>query len=136
MIFWAIVTNESTTPLQLSIAFPADPITLFPWPDSHIRIFLPPDTMTVDKIPLYSYGLTNLQSSLDAGFDKPSMVQKTINPNEEYFVYVTVLIYKSQTTSSSRAALVLNGQDLSFRISVSPGVDSIVIPCGKLAYYK
>src|SRR5687767_13644709 len=65
--FWTRVINESATPLQLSITIPADPFTIFPSPDEHIRIFLPPDTMTVDKIPLGNYGLTNLQSFLDAG---------------------------------------------------------------------
>ena len=136
LVFWTRVINESATPLQLSITFPADPFTIFPSPDEHIRIFLPPDTMTVDKIPLYSYGLTNLQSSLDAGFDKPSMLQKTINSKEEYLFYIPVLIYESRERSSARAALVLKGQDLFFRISMTPDVDSALIPCGQLVFKK
>jgi hypothetical protein len=136
LIFWTRVINESDTPLQLSITFPADPFTIFPSPDEHIRIFLPPDTMTVEKIPLYSYGLTNLQSSLDAGFDKPSMLEKTINSKEEYLFYIPVLIYESRERSSARAALVLRGQDLFFRISMVPDVDSALIPCGQLVFKK
>jgi hypothetical protein len=134
LVFWTRVINESATPLQLSITFPADPFTIFPSPDEHIRIFLPPDTMTVDKIPLYSYGLTNLQSSLDAGFDKPSMLEKTINSKEEYLFYIPVLIYESRERSSGRAALVLKGQDLFLKISMVPDVDSVLIPCGQLVF--
>jgi hypothetical protein len=136
VIFWTCVINESATPLQLSITFPADPFTIFPSPDSHIRIFLPPDTMTVDKIPLYGYGLTNLQSFLDAEFDKPSMLQKTVNSKEECLFYIPVLIYESRGRSSARAALVLKGQDLFFRISMAPDVDSVLIPCGQLIFKK
>ena len=134
LVFWTRVINESATPLQLSITFPADPFTIFPSPDEHIRIFLPADTMTVDKIPLYSYGLTNLQSYLDAGFDKPSMLQKTINSKAEFLFYIPVLIYESRERSSARAALVLKGQDLFFRISMTPDVDSVLIPCGQLIF--
>ena len=136
LTFWTRVINESATPLQLSITFPTDPFTIFPSPDEHIRIFLPPDTMTVDKIPLYSYGLTNLQSSLDAGFDKPSMLQKTINPKEECLFYFAVFIYESQGRGSTRTAFVLKGQDLFFRISMAPDVDSALIPCGQLVFKK
>jgi hypothetical protein len=136
LTFWTRVINESATPLQLSITIPADPFTIFPSPDEHIRIFIPPDTMTVDKIPLGNYGLTNLKPSLDAGFDKPSMLQKTINAKEEYFFYIPVFIYESLGRGSARLALVLRGQDLFFRISMSPDVDSVLIPCGQLVFKK
>ena len=134
LMFWISLINESASPLQLSITFPADLFTIFPSPESHMRIVLPPDTMTVDKIPLYNYGLTNLQSSLDAGFDKPSMLQKNINSKAEYFLYIPVLIYGSPGTSSARVTLVLKGQDLFLRITMTPGVDSGLIPCGQLVF--
>ncbi len=40
--------------------------------------------MTMDKIPQLDYGLTNLKSFLDSGFNKPSSLQKTINPKEDF----------------------------------------------------
>lgn len=130
VIFWTRVINQSTTPLELVIKFPADPFAIFPSLDSHIRIFLPPDTMTLDKIPLGDYGLTNLKSFLDAGFKKPSMLQITLNPKEEYFFYIPVLIYQARGTA--RAALVLKGQDLFYRISIDP--QSALIPCGRIVF--
>ena len=129
VIFWTRVINESSTPLELAIIFPTDPFTIFPSPDSHIRIFLPPDTMTIGKVPLGDYGL-DLQSFLDAGFNKPAMLQRTINPKQESFFYIPVLIYQARGTA--RAALVLKGQDLFFRISIAP--DSALIPCGHLVF--
>lgn len=132
VVFWTRVINESASPVELAIKFPADPFTIFPSPDSHIKIFLPPDTMTLDKVPLYDYGLTNLQSFLDAGFNKPSMLQRTIDPKEECLFYILVLFYQAQGTA--RAALVLKGQDLFFRISIAPDVDSALIPCGQLVF--
>lgn len=130
VIFWTRVINESATPLELTIKFPADPFKIFPSPDSHIRIFLPPDTMTAEKIPLGDYGLTSLQSFLDAGFNKPGMLQRTIKPKEECFFYIPVLIHQARGTA--RAALVVKGQDLFFRISIAP--DFAVIPCGHLVF--
>jgi hypothetical protein len=132
VIFWTHVFNESTTPLELAIKFPADPFTIFSSPDSHIRIFLPPDTMTLEKVPLGDYGLTNLQSFLDAGFKTPSMLQRTINPKEDYYFYIPVLIHQARGTA--RAALVLKGQDLFFKIKIAP--DSALIPCGHLVFNK
>jgi len=132
VVFWTRVINESASPVELAIKFPADPFTIFPSPDSHIKIFIPPDTMTLDKVPLYDYGLTNLQSFLDAGFNKPSMLQRTINPKEECLFYIPVLFYQARGTA--RAALVLKGEDVFFRISIAPDVDSALIPCGQLVF--
>ena len=129
VIFWFRVMNESAAPAELTVKFPAKPFTIFPSPDSHTRIFLPPDSMTLDKVQLGDYGL-NLQSFLNAGFNKPGMVQKTINPKDEFMFYIAVLIYQARGTA--RAALVLKGQDLFFRISIDPS--SALIPCGQLVF--
>ncbi|MBL7848917.1 MAG: hypothetical protein JNL40_15720 [Cyclobacteriaceae bacterium] len=131
VIFWFRVINESSAPLALSIRLPAEPFTIFPSPDSHIRLFVPPDTMMQDKISLNDYGL-DLQSFLATGFNKPSVLDKTVLPKNECFFYVPVLFYQARGTT--RAALVLKGKDLFFKISVAPDVDSVLIPCGKLVF--
>ncbi|MBI2429560.1 MAG: hypothetical protein HYV29_12350 [Ignavibacteriales bacterium] len=86
--------------------------------------------MTLDKVPLGDYGLTNLQSFLDAGFNKPSMLQRTINSKEECLFYIAVLIYQARGTA--RAGLVLKEQDLFYRISIDP--QSALIPCGQIVF--
>ena len=132
VIFWFRLINESAAPLELAMKFPTDPIKIFSSPASYIKLFLPPDTMTHDKIQLNDYGLTNLQSFLKGGFNKPSKLQRTINPKEEYLFYVPVIFY--QASGTTRAALVLKGKDLFFKIRITPDVDAVLIPCGRIVY--
>lgn len=132
VIFWARVVNESNTPLALKINFPAKPFSIFPSPGSHIRISLPPDTMTFEKVLLFDYGLTHLQSFLDSGLYKPSLLQKNMKPGEEHLFYIMVLFYQAQ--GSARASLIPKGEDLFFKLSVAPDVDGALIPCGRLVF--
>jgi hypothetical protein len=131
VVFWTRVINESNNPVELESKFHAEPFKIFPSPDSHIRIFLPPDTMTVGKIQLGDYGL-NLQAFLDKGFNEVSMLQRTISPKEEFLFYTAILFYQARGTT--RTALVLKGQDVFFKISVNPDVDSVLIPCGQMVF--
>src|SRR5688572_6317377 len=74
-IFWTRVINETDTPLELTINFPAE---ILRSTDSYLKVFLPQDAMTLDKETLWSYGITGLKSFLDTGFNKPSRLQRTI----------------------------------------------------------
>lgn len=132
VIFWARLINESTSPVELAVKFSAEPFAIFPSPDSHMRIFLPRDTMTLDKVQLGDYGLINLQSLVDAGHNKPTMLQRTINPYEECLFYIVVFLHEARGTA--RSALVVKGQDLFYKISV--GENSALIPCGQVAIRK
>jgi hypothetical protein len=136
VVFWSRILNESTSPVELSIKFPATPFKIFPKPDSHIKLFLPPDTMKMAKVPMFDYGLTNIPSFLDAGFNKPTAFQRRIDPQAECLFYVLVPLHYAQgsTGGSARAALVLKGQELSFKISISPDVKDVLIPCGQLVF--
>ena len=134
VIFWTRVINETATPLELTIKFPADSFAIFPSPDSYIKIFLPPDTMTLSKETLYNYGATGLKSFLDAGLNKPTMLQRTINPKEACLFYTAVLFY--QAGGTARAGLVLKEQDLFYRISIAQQLDSELIPCGHIVFKK
>ncbi|MBT8191344.1 MAG: hypothetical protein KJO29_13015 [Bacteroidia bacterium] len=87
-IFWTRVVNESNATMDLSISFPADSFNIFPEPDSYLKLFLPPDTMTLAKRSMYNYGIRGLRSFLDSGFYKQSTFQRTIEPNGECLLYV------------------------------------------------
>ena len=86
--FWTRIINETNTPLELNIKFPADSFAIFNPPDSYLKLFLPTDTLTVDKLSKYNYGLTELKSYLDDNFNKPTMLKKTIDPNEDHIFYI------------------------------------------------
>ena len=130
-VFWTRIINETNTPLELNINFPADSFAIFTPPDSYLKLFLPTDTMTFDKLSSFNYGLTGLKSYLDANFNKATTLQKTINPNEEHIFYIATLSY--QASGTPRAALILKEQELYYRMSIAPNGYGI-IPCGKIGF--
>lgn len=136
VVFWFRILNESASPAELSIKFPATPFKIFPKPDSHIKLFLSPDTMTMAKVPLFDYGLTNIPSFLDAGFNKPTALHRGIETKGEFLFYILVPLHYAKGTSgsSARAAIVLKGQEVFFKISISPDVKDALIPCGQLVF--
>ncbi len=128
-IFWTRVINETVTPLELTINFPA----ILPSPYSNSKLFLPRDTMTLDKVSLYNYGVTGLKSFLDTDFNS-TLLKKTINPKEECLFYIALLSLRYSVGGTVRAGLVLKGQDLFYRISI--GSQSALIPCGQMIFKK
>lgn len=130
VVFWTRVTNRSNRIVELHMQYPREPFYMNQEPDSFIRIFLPPDRMTTEKIQMMDYGLSGWRDYLDHSFDKPSTLRKVIDPGQEVYFYTQVLF--SNASGATRAALVLEGKYLRFKIKIAPAVDPIVIPCGKL----
>jgi len=130
-VFWTHVINETDTPLELTMNFPADSFKIPSSPQGYVKLFLPPATMTIDKEPLYDYGLTGLKSFLDASFNKPTMLQRTINPKEACLLYV-LLISVASNKGAARAGLVLKDKVLFYRANM---LDSL-IPCGHIVFKK
>ena len=123
-IFWTRVINETSAPLELTINFPADSFAMLPWPDSYLKVFLPP------MATLYAYDPAGLESFLDTGMDKPTMFQRTINPKEACLFYVGVL-FLGKRQGVTRAGLVLKEGDVFYRINL---LDPALIPCGKIVF--
>jgi hypothetical protein len=120
-IFWTRIINETDNPLELKIDF-LDSYEVPSLPGIHFKILVLPDTMTLDKIPLFNYGLTVLDSFLDNSIHKPSSLKRTINPKESSGFYVVKLGRTSKGPRSGgdilRTGLSLKGQDLFYRVSV------------------
>ena len=90
--------------------------------------------MTIDKETLYAYGARGLKSFLDTGLNKPTMLQRTINPKEACLFYIGALFHVTDTRAA-RAGLVLKEQDLFYRIrGIAPEFDSALIPCGQIVF--
>jgi hypothetical protein len=137
LIFFTRIINETATPLELTINFPADSFATGEGGNYYLKLFLPPDTMTLDKESLSNYGITGLESFLD--FNKPTMFQRTINPKEECLFYIGSVFYQARGTAwkdesrgGNRAELILKGQDLFYRMV--PQIDSL--PCGHIILKK
>jgi hypothetical protein len=123
VIYWYRVINETSTPLELTISFPADSFATSQ--DGYFKAFLPLDTMTFKKEGLYAYGATGLKAFLDTGLNQPTMLQRTINHDNACLFYIGALYY--QAYAPARAELILKDRDFYYRIG------GIEIPCGHLA---
>lgn len=131
--FWTRIINETDIPLELNINVPADSFPIFTPPDSYLKLFLPKEKFSIDKLSNFNYGLTQIKSYLDANFDNASILQKTINPNEEYFFYVITLSYEA--AGRPRAGLILKEQDLYYKMSIAPHGSGLV-PFGTITLKK
>lgn len=93
-VFFARIVNETNNPCELRLYFPAEWARLPSAPGVYYRLFFPPDTMTIDKEPLYDYGLAHLKSFLDTGLSKPSSLKRIIYPKASNAFYVVTLSNK------------------------------------------
>lgn len=129
-IFWNRIINESTSPLELTINFPADSFAIADSTGSYFKVFLPTDTMTLAKEVMYNYGAAGLKSFLDTSFNKPSTMERTINPKEACLFYI--LLVSFQTGGIDRTELVLKEQELFYKINMARQLDPALIPCGQI----
>lgn len=131
LVFFTRIFNETENPFELNVNFSADSIAIPNSPNTFIKLFLPPDTMTLDKQNLFSYGVTELES-----FDKSTRFQRIINPKEDCLFYVIAIFYQTtadaqnQQRGGNRAELVLKGQELFYRMS--PQID--FLSCGHINF--
>ena len=133
LVFFTSVINETEHPLELTVNFSPDSIPIPNSPDTFVKLFLPSDTMTLDKQALFSYGITELES-----FDKSTKFQRKLNPKEDCLFYVVAIFYQTnadawnQERGGNRTELVLDGQDLFY--NMLPQIDSL--PCGHIRLDK
>jgi hypothetical protein len=130
-IFWTRVINETASPLGLTVNFPTDSFAISPQSDSYLKLFLPPDTMTLDKETMFNYGVTDLKYYLETGLNKPTMLHRIIHPKEEYLFYIGMLFHVPEQNGPVRTGLVSKEQDLFYRINIPP-FGSLLIPCGQI----
>ena len=136
VIFWTRLINETDNPLELKIDFPVDSFEVPGLPGKYYRLLVPPDTMTIDKEPLYDYGVTGLKSFLDNNIHKPSSLKRTINPKESSGFYV-VILFEHWVQAPFRTGLSIKGQNLVYRISRAseaphPLISEKEIDCGSI----
>jgi len=126
-IFWTRITNKTASPFELTLDFPADSLKLPSSPDNYVKILLPSDKMTLDKAPLFNYGLTGLDSLLDDGHHSSSILQRTINPNDSSTFYI-VTLFNQGVEGVVRAGFKLKEQNLFYRINDKQ------IHCGRIIF--
>lgn len=130
VIFWYRIVNESDVPLEVAVHFPADSLTIFQSHNSYAKLFLLKEPMTLERVTMFDYGVTELKSFLDAGFYKPTSLYRIIKPKEEVLFNSSMLFMDAR--GSARTELVLKGSELFYKMSV--GSDKAMIPCGKIVF--
>jgi hypothetical protein len=118
VVFWTRIINETDNPLELKIDFPVDSYEVPSLPGKYFKILVPPDTMTLDKFPLFNYGLIDLESFLDKSIHRSSSLNRTINPKESSGFYIVMLCLMEGAHGTMRTGLSLKGQDLFYRIKI------------------
>ena len=135
-LFWTRIINETTSPIELAINSIADSLTVSsPSSDNYFKLFLPPNDMTVDKITLTNYGATGLKSFLDTNYHNPTTLHKTIDPNQDFMFLVGLLVHVPDQRGTIRAGIVLEEQDLFYRVSIEP-LGTKLIPFGQFVLRK
>ena len=123
-VFWTQIINETAHPLELTIDFPLDSFEIPSSSGNYMRLLLPSDTMTIDKEPLYDYGLT-IKSFLDNNRYQSSSLKRTIHPKGSSTFYVVTLSNRG-VDGILRTGLSLKEQNLFYRINDKE------IHCGKI----
>ena len=134
VIFWTRVMNETASPIELTIKFPGDSLPLNSSSNSYLKLFLPPATMTLEKESMLDYGITDFKPFLDKRFNKSTIRQITIAPKKESLFYTAILFH--HIDGPTRTAFNVKGEDLFYKIINGAGLDTILIPCGKLVVEK
>lgn len=125
-VFWTRIINETGTPVEATIDFPVDS---FPVPSSsgnYMKLLLPSDTMTIDKEPLYDYGLI-IKSFLDNYRHRSSSLKRIVHPMSSIAFYVVALSNRG-VDGILRTGLSLKEKDLFYRINDKE------IPCGSINF--
>lgn len=137
VVFWTRIINETDKSLELKINFPLDSYEVPSLPNKYYKILIPSDTMTIEKAPLFLYGISNLKSFLDNNIHKESTLKRTINAKESSGFYVVMLCLSEGAHGTLRTELNLKEGNLFYRIKVD-GTNSNhkssdkEIPCGSI----
>lgn len=129
-VFWSRFINESAKPVELTIDFPADSFMVFKSTDAYLKLLLPSDTMSLEKVGLYNYGATGLQTFLESNFHKATGLQQIIQPGDDFIFYTTALSYKEGGVVRSGFEIINN--DVIYSISISPHFENFKVTCGKI----
>ncbi|MEM8523112.1 MAG: hypothetical protein AAGG68_00650 [Bacteroidota bacterium] len=119
-VFWSRTINKTEGPLVLNVHFSADSFLVLPSPTIHFKLLVPPDTMTPEKVSVFSFGLENIQRFVDHNFYQVSELRRTIPSNENAMFYVILLSHLATNDRGiKRAGLFLEGQELFYKLSLN-----------------
>lgn len=117
-IFWTQIINETDNSLELNINVPTNSYEIPSLPDKFYKIVIPSDTITVEKAPLFLYGLKNLESLFHKKIHEKSSLKRTIKPKESNGFYIVILCLSEGAKGTLRTELILKQENIFYRIKV------------------
>lgn len=131
LVYFTRVHNASERSLELTIHFSTDSIPIPNAPDTFVKLYIPPDTMTLDKRSEFNFGVRDLQS-----FDHPTRFHRKLKPGEDCLFNVVAIFIQTkadamkQDRGGNRGEFVLKGEDLYYRML--PQIDNLY--CGRIVF--
>jgi len=118
VVFWTRIMNQTDNTLELNINFPLNSYEVPSLSGKYYEILIPSDTMTIEKSPLYLYGLTNFETFLNNNIHKESNLKRTINSKESTGFYVVILCLSEGAHGTMRTELNIKEENLFYRVKV------------------
>ncbi|SNR14712.1 hypothetical protein [Tenacibaculum jejuense] len=131
LVFFSRVINQTKKTVELTVDFPTDKIGIPNSPNTFVKLFLSSDKMSLEKQSLFNYGLTDFDT-----LDDSTIVQKTIQPNEDHLFYVIAIFFqtkndaKNENRGGNRTELVLREDNLYYKML--PQIE--LMHCGKINF--
>lgn len=136
VVFYTQVTNGTLDPIELNIDLPSGSFEFPLSSGNNMEIFLPSDTLNMDKISLMDYGLP-ITTYLEKGMPRSHALKRTILPEDTTAFYVVLLSSKG-VNGTLRTWLSLKGEKLIYTIAAyesipgHPLMEEKEITCGSM----
>ena len=122
-VFWTRNMNEANDTFAFELDFPTKEIKLPSSANNAVKLYLPPHTMSRDKVTDFNYGL-DVEAFLKNDLPSSSLA-KSIAPGQNFTFYVLALFNKA-VEGRVRTGLSIEGQKLFYTIN------DLKIPCGQI----
>ncbi len=137
-VFWTQIINETFNPLELTIDFPLDSFEIPTSSGNYMKLLLPSDTITIDKVSLPDYGLP-IKYFLDNNIFKATSLKKTINPKGSSAFYVVTLALSNRgvggTSFTGMSGAIRTGFSIKEQ-NLFYSINGKEIPSGKIDFKK
>jgi len=118
--------------VDLSVSFPSDSILPLPSLNTHVKLMVLPNEMTIENASMFNFGLEGIEEFVIENFYQTTNFQKTIQPSEDVIFNVILLTsFEGNTGVVNRTGVCLKGEELYYKLRVNSEVEKLM-PCGRL----
>lgn len=115
-IFWTQIINETDYPFALSLEMPESSFPHGTSFDNSLKVLLPKTKMSIDKVSLFDYGLTDIDANLENTLQKSTSLKITVDPKESRMFYV-VTLFRKGLDGIVRAGLKLKEEAVVYKVN-------------------